>query len=293
MKYAHILTAFFGSPWAIAEDKYQQIRALLLERASGRAATEADIVAAVGQRRQGGYSVVGKTAVIPIMGVIAPRVGQLEESSGGIGADAIGQQIDAAAADKTVSKIVLQIDSPGGSVYGVQELAAKIRSARDQKKVVAVADHVAASAAYWLGSQASEFYVSPSGQVGSIGVIAEHVDESARDERKGIKTTLIKAGEFKQEGHPSQPLSAEALAAVQTTINTYYESFLGDVAKGRGVTVANVRENYGKGRMMTAGDAKAAGMVDGIATFETVMRRLGSEVSKSAATARARLVEIS
>jgi len=293
MKYLRILTAFFGEPWVIAEDKYHQLRTILLERAAGKSASDEDIEIAAAARRPSSYAVVGKTAIIPIMGVLAPRVGMMEEASGGVGAETIGQQLDAAIADKTVSRIVLHIDSPGGSVYGIQELGDKIRAARDQKKIIAVADPVAASGAYWLGSQASEFYMTPSGVVGSIGVISERVDLSKAEEMAGVKTTLIRAGEYKQEMHPSTPPTDEAVAYEQSIVNQYYDTFLNAVAKGRGVTASNVRENYGKGRILTAADAKAVGMVDGIATFERVLRRLEGETGKQAAQARARAVEIS
>jgi signal peptide peptidase SppA len=293
MKYPRIMLEFFGTVWAISEDKYRQIRSILLTRNAGIKAFDEELDAAAAVKRTGGYQTVGKVAIIPIMGVIHHRAGAMEEASGGIGAEAIGQQFDAAIADKSVNRIVLQIDSPGGSVFGVPELAEKIRKGREVKKVIAVADPVAASAAYWLGSQASEFYVSPSGQVGSLGVIAEHTDFSKAEEADGIKTTVIKSAEFKQEAHSSFPLSSEAALHLQTQVNQYHQSFLSAVAKGRGVSVAKVSVDFGQGRMLMADDARSAGMVDGIASMEAVMRRLGAEISKTAAMARARAVEVS
>jgi signal peptide peptidase SppA len=293
MKYLNILTAFFGEPWAIAEEKYRQIRSLLLLRARGEHVPPDQIEIAAAANRRASYSTVGRVAVIPIMGVIAPRVSLAEESSGGVGAETIGQQIDAAAADKQVGKIVLHIDSPGGSVFGVRELADKILKAREVKKIIAVADPVAQSAAYWIGSQATEFYVTPSGMVGSVGVIIEHADLSKAQEAEGIKTTLVTAGEYKAEWHPAAPLSDEAHAELQRIANSYYDMFTNAVAKGRGVTQAQVRESYGKGRSVLAADAKTAGMVDGVATLEAVLRRVAGETSRQAASARARAVEVS
>lgn len=293
MKYPRVWQMLVGHPWAIADDKYLQIRSILVARMAGIKAFDDEIEAAQSSKRKDSYQTVGKVAVIPIMGVIHHRADAFDEASGGVGCEDIGRQFDAAIADKTVNKIVLQIDSPGGSVYGTEELANKIRAGRDVKKVIAVADPVCASGAYWLGSQASEFLMAPSGQVGSIGVVAEHNDYSEADKMEGRKVTLIRSTPLKQEAHSSFPLSAEAAADQQSQVDTYYTTFLNAVAKGRQVSVSKVEKDFGGGRMMGSAAAKAAGMVDGIATMETVMRRLGAELSKSAMNSRARLVEIS
>lgn len=292
MKYMRILATFFGHPWALAEDKFRQAASFLARKGAGLAISEDDIAAAVGQRRAGGYGIVGRTAIIPIMGAIFHRASAIEEACGGVSAESVGQQIDAAAADPQVRRIVLQLDSPGGSVYGIQELATKIRSARESKKIVAVADPVAASAAFWIGSQAGEFYVTPSGQVGSVGVIAEHADMSKAQENEGVKTVVVTSSKYKAEGHPAQPLNDEGLAELQRKVDHYYGVMVSDIAKGRRVSEATVRSAFGEGRLMVADDAKRAGMVDGVASFEKVLRRLEAEVSRDAINARARAVEV-
>jgi signal peptide peptidase SppA len=197
MPHLHVLNLFFGSPFAIEPAKFRVISKIFHRLAYGEKPDQAAVSAASGQRRQGGYSVDGRTAIIPIFGTIAQRLSAVEQSSEGVSTETIGNAIDAAVADPAVRRILLQIDSPGGSVYGVQELAAKIRDARATKKVTAIADPVAASAAYWLAAHANEVFVTPSGMAGSIGVIMEHVDESSADAALGLKTTLITAGEFK------------------------------------------------------------------------------------------------
>lgn len=275
MKYLNVLFSFFGHPWAISEDKYAAVRSVLVNRSWGVASTPEQIQAAQEQRRNLSYSQVGRIAVIPVMGVIAQRVSAAEASSGGISTEDIGRQIDMALADKSVGKLLLQIDSPGGSVAGLPELAAKIRAARDVKKVIAVADSTAASGGYWLMSQATEAYVTPSGRVGSIGVIAEYVDESLAQEQAGFKSTYITAGKFKGENRGG-PLTEEGAAKLQSDVNHYYDLFVSDVARGRGVSEASVRNGYGEGRCLVAPEAKAAGLVDGIATMETVLRRMGA-----------------
>jgi ClpP class serine protease len=126
----------------------------------------------------------------------------MSEMSGGTSVQRFKQSLEAALADDKVTSIMLDIDSPGGSTDLIPEMAAQIRQARKQKPIVAMANTAAASAAYWLGSQASEFVVSPSGKVGSIGVFAAHTDVSEAEAKAGVKTTLISAGKFKTEMSP-------------------------------------------------------------------------------------------
>ncbi len=291
MKYLNVLFSFFGHPWAIDEHKYNVIRQILLERSNGIAATPEQIQAAQEQRRQSSYQQVGRVAIIPIMGVLSHRVSNAEASSGGISTEAIGAMIDQAVNDKTVGKILLQIDSPGGSVAGIPELAAKIRAAREVKKVVAVADAMAASGGYWLMSQASEAYVTPSGRVGSIGVIAEYVDQSGADAQAGLKSHYITAGKFKGENRGG-PLTDEGAAKLQSDVDHYYNQFVADVAKGRNVSEATIRNGYGEGRALVATEAKAAGMVEGIATMETVLRRMGVSSSAGGIKVAAKAAEL-
>ncbi|WP_312262504.1 S49 family peptidase, partial [Limnohabitans sp.] len=192
-------------------------------------------------------------------------------------------------ADDTVGQILIDIDSPGGSVYGVAELATEIIKARAQKPVVAVANSLAASAAYWIGCSASEFYVTPGGEVGSIGVWQAHFDYSKALEEEGVKTTLVSAGKFKVEGNPYVPLDPEAQAFMQSRVDDYYNAFIQAVAVGRGVTVDDVRNGMGEGRVLGSDAALAQRMVDGIASFDDVLARMQAKVSGNAVRSQSRL----
>jgi signal peptide peptidase SppA len=153
----------------------------------------------------------------------------------------------------------------------VPELAEEIRSARGKKPIIAVSNASMASAAYWIGSAASELVVTPSGQVGSIGVFSIHEDHSKQLAEEGVAVTLIRAGKYKTEGNPFEPLSDEARAAVQGEVDRYYSLFTRDVAKGRRVDVEAVRNGFGQGRMVNAQDALKLGMVDRVATLDDVL----------------------
>jgi len=176
--------------------------------------------------------------------------------------------------DDSVGQILIDIDSPGGSVYGVSELADQIIAARAKKPIVAIANSLAASAAYWIGCSASEFYVTPGGEVGSIGVWQAHNDYSKALADEGVVTTLISAGKFKVEGNPYEPLDEEARAFMQSRVDDYYSAFTKAVAKGRGVPIDTVRNGMGQGRVLGADEALANKMVDGVATFDDVLSQM-------------------
>jgi signal peptide peptidase SppA len=126
-----------------------------------------------------------------------------------------------ALADPSIGGIVISVDSPGGSVYGVPELVAEIYRARGQKPVVAVADSMAASAAYWIACQAEQVYVTPGGEVGSIGVLTAHADMSQALANEGVSVSVISAGRYKAEASPYAPLTDEARAAIQARVDEY------------------------------------------------------------------------
>jgi signal peptide peptidase SppA len=192
----------------------------------------------------------------------------MSELSGATSVEGLRADFRTAMADPDVARIVFDVDSPGGSVEGIEELGEEIRAARGQKPMTAVANYLMASAAYWLASQADEIVASPSSLVGSIGVYAVHQDWSGAYEQAGVKPTLIKAGKYKAEGIDFEPLSEDAIAHFQESVDDSYEAFTAAVAKGRDTTPAAVRSGYGEGRALTARRAKAEGLVDRIDTLE-------------------------
>jgi capsid assembly protease len=214
-------------------------------------------------------------AVIPIHGVIEQRESIWTEFGFGTSTEGIISRVNAAVADSSVKGIVIDIDSPGGTVPGVQEAADAIYEASHEKPIVAVANSLMASAAYWLGSAAGRIIAAPGSDVGSIGVYMAHVDISQALANDGVKVSIIKAGKYKAEGNPWEPLASEAIDNWQSEVESIYRDFLASVAKARGVSVAQVRSDYGQGRTMLAGDALKAGMVDRVATLSTAISELG------------------
>lgn len=284
MKHERFISWALSTPWALMPERMAAYARVLAHQASGEAS--GDVIQAAAPRGKGARS--GAIAVIPVYGTIVQRASQLDMCEGGTSTQSISNALADAMADDSVAQVLLDIDSPGGSVYGVQELAAEI--ARAKKPVVAIANSLAASAAYWIGSAASEFYVTPGGEVGSIGVWTAHQDVSKALAEAGVNVTLISAGEFKVEGNPYEPLSTEAQAFMQSRIDDYYAAFTRGVAKGRKVGVEQVRSDMGKGRVFGADQALAANMVDGTATFDEVISRMQSK-RKAAAPGASRLAK--
>lgn len=217
----------------------------------------------------------GGVAVLRLTGLITPTPSMLSLlMGGGGGLIAFRSQLRSALASDEVGSILLDIDSPGGSTDLITETAAEIRKARSQKPVVALANTTAGSAALWLAAQANEFVITPSGHAGSIGVFAMHLDRSAEAEQAGVKVTYVSAGKFKTEGNQFEPLSDDALASAQQTVDDHYGVFVRDVARGRGVGVDDVRGGFGEGRMLTAKRAVEAGMADRVESFEATVARM-------------------
>jgi len=180
------------------------------------------------------------------------------------------------AADGRIKSVIVVFSSPGGEVTGVPEAADALFAARQAKKVTAVVDTMAASAAYWIASQCSEIVCLPSGWgVGSIGVRMMHVECSAMLEADGVKATHIFSGQFKTEGNMTEPLTAAARARYQLECDTIYGDFIKAVARGRQVTSDVVRESFGKGRLLMPAEAKRLGMLDRLEETDDSFRRLG------------------
>lgn len=267
-----------GRPWAI--DRGEQLLPRLLDaHRSPATASLARVIAANGasevRRLAARRAAAARTgiAVIPLTGVITPRGSLLSMLFGGGPGGLLGfrQEFRQAMGDADVGAIVLDIDSPGGLIDLVPETAEEVRDARGSKPVIAVANTLAASAAYWIGAQAEELVVTPSGDVGSVGVYQLHEDWSKFNEKMGVDPTYIYAGEYKVEGNPDEPLSDETKAAWQSEVDDLYAMFVDAVAAGRGVTAQEVLDGYGKGRTLMAARALEAGMVDRIDTLEAVV----------------------
>lgn len=289
LRYSRVIAAVRDTPWAILPEKLHDILAFLNIKAQG-GSIDAEVLAELraAARERPKLRANGDIAVLPLVGTISQRIDMMSEMSGGVTVEAFTKEFRALLNDPTVAAIVLDVDSPGGTVTGIEELSTEIFKARGIKPISAVANSLAASAAYWIASAADELAVSPSAIVGSIGVIAAHEDWSAADAMAGVKTTLITAGQYKAEGNPFEPLSDEARATIQKRVDEAYGMFTKAVARNRGVSVETVRTGFGEGRVVGAKEAVSLGMADRVATLDDVIatvgrRRVSASVDQPAA----------
>lgn len=287
MKYQRILAAVVSTPWAIEPTKGRQLAAILADRANGIKAADAEVLAALAAKKAKGPPRVKQVALIPIHGVMTQRADVFDEMSGMVSADTVGRLVDEAAADPSVDVIVMDVASPGGSVFGTAELGIKVKAASEKKKVIAVANSLAASAAYWVASQASELVVTPGGQVGSIGVYQMHRNVSKQLEAMGEEVTLVFEGPKKVAANAFGPLDDTGRAVLQKEVSDYYDQFVKAVAKGRGVSASQVRGGFGEGDTVRAQEAVSLGMADKVATLDDVLARYGISLADVAPAATA------
>jgi signal peptide peptidase SppA len=269
--------------WAVRKETLGQIARVMSGKigdAELRAQVEARLAAVPDERPQ------GAVAVVPLRGLITARPSLMTMLfGGGGGLQAFRQDLRAAVANDDVDAVLLDVDSPGGSTDLLTETAAEIRAAGQVKPVVAVANTMAASAAYWLASQASELVVTPSGEVGSLGVFAVHEDWTAFNEKFGVNPTYVSYGAYKTELNPDEPLSEEGEETMQEMVDEFGAMFVNDVAKGRKVSASKVKSDFGQGRMMRAQKAVEAGMADRVDTYERTLVRLASPPQRTEAPA--------
>lgn len=236
-----------------------------------------------GERTERGYRVVDGVAVISAMGGLVHRTKLAADSSLLIGYNDLAADVEDALGKSDVHAIALVMDSPGGEVAGAFELAERIYAARGRKPIVAVADGMAASAAYLAASAADEVVLTNTSYVGSIGVVMRHVDFSRALANDGITVSHIFAGEHKIDGNPYQPLPDAVRAALQADIEGLYQMFVQAVAKHRGMNEQAVRDT--RAGVYRGVAAVAARLADRIGTVDAVVAELATRRTHTVATA--------
>ncbi len=259
-----VLRAILAAPWAILPPALEQ-----LVEIAGR---HGDLEALAAKRGQplegtGDVSVRDGVAVLPVTGPIFPRANLFTEISGATSVEMLALDFQAALEDRTVSGIVLNIDSPGGQVSGIQEFAAMVAGARGVKPVAAYVRDTGASAAYWIAAAAERLVISKTAVVGSIGVVASFA-------RRGGDTLEIVSSQSPKKR--MDPASNEGQAEVLRTLDDLAAVFVSDVAAYRGTTARDVEQNFGQGGVLVGARAVAAGMADGLGTLESVVAELSA-----------------
>lgn len=217
-------------------------------------------------------------AIVPVVGPLVSRGDWLSELFGAASYGDVGDAIAAAFADPAARAVLLEVDSPGGEVGGLFDLVERIGAFRRDagKPLWAVASEAALSAGYAIASAADRLYVTRTGEVGSVGVVAVHVDESAADAMAGLKWTLIHAGARKTDGNPHEPLSPGALAGIQADVNALHAEFVALIAGNRGLGAEAVRAS--EAAIFRGRAAVAAGFADALGTVTQAVADLAASL---------------
>lgn len=213
-------------------------------------------------------------AIVPVTGPIFRYANLFTELSGATSVQVLSTDFNAALDDPQVRAVLLSIDSPGGEVNGIAELAAMIVQARGRKPVRAYVGGAGASGAYWLASAAQRIDVAPTALLGSIGVVASIRDTRAADEKAGVRTIEIVSSQSPDKR--VDPANDEGRAKMQATIDRLASEFVQAVAAQRGVTVDKVLSDFGRGGVLVGADAVKAGMADGVSSLEQVLGELAA-----------------
>jgi capsid assembly protease len=261
-------------PWAIHPAKLQEINAFVEAKLSGK-----EIVFEAKEKAEPEgkpYAVENGVAVLPLYGVMSKRMNLFSSFSGGTSTELFKRDFRQAMDDPEVKSIVIDVDSPGGSVDGTMEAADAVFVSRGTKPIVAYANGMMASAAYWVGSAADLVFASPTANVGSIGVVATHFDYSERDAKLGVKRTEIYAGKYKRIASDAKPLSSDGKDYLQGLVDDTYALFLSAVAKNRNVKSRSDLMAMSEGRIFIGKKAKKIGLVDGVKTLSAITGKLSA-----------------
>jgi signal peptide peptidase SppA len=279
MNLPHIASRVFGTPLLIARAKLEVILGVLGPRLAG--GTLEPLEPGTDPRPLSSVT-AEKIAVVSVIGTLVSRSAYLDATSGLVSYGDIGDAIAGAMSDPTVRGVILDVDSAGGEVGGLFDLVDRIRAMRtaSDKPLWAVANESALSAAYAIASAADRLYVTRTGEVGSIGVVAVHVDESGADAKAGLAWTFIFAGDRKVDANAHEPLSERARTTIQADVDRLYTEFCALVATNRGLSPETVR---GTNAAIYRGElAIRAGLADRLGTLNLAIAEMAAELDRAA-----------
>lgn len=266
MKLPHIVQKVYWEPWLITATSHAAIRSIVESKLQGNhMAFDVEEMEAEPM-----YEVVGPVAVVGVKGVILKGASKIEKMCGACSTEDVAANLELAYSDPSVKGVFLNVDSPGGTVAGVPELGDMVAELNQSKPVMAYADGLMASAAYWLAAGASEIVSSASAEVGSIGVYMPWVDQTAAYEKAGYKVEIIKndGADLKGAGYPGTKLTDSQRADMQEQVNQIGKMFRNHVEKHRG----KLSDNSFRGQTFMGAEAINAGLVDSLTPMGRAMQ---------------------
>jgi signal peptide peptidase SppA len=279
-RYPHLAVRLFGAPLAIHAGKLDAIIAGVGSRFGLAVPAGAMIDEETTRRDAPPYRMaVDGVAVVPIVGSLVQRAGAMDAVSGLMSYTDVAASFERALADPAVRAIVLEIDSHGGEVAGLFGLADRIEAGRARKPIVASVNEAAFSAAYAIASATDAVILPPTAGVGSIGVVAVHIDQSAADAEDGLDYSFIYAGARKIDGNPHQPLTDAAMATLQAEIDRVHGIFAAAVARRRNLPVDAVLAT--EAGLYFGADAVARGLADRIGTLADAIAEAAARAARA------------
>ena len=272
----------FDRPLLVEASKGAAIVTALADRLEVAGALPAPSAPYRRPNRAASFDKVSGIAVLPVIGTLVHRGDSLDALSGVVSYVRLQNDLTALLAEPSVTGILLDIDSGGGEVAGLQELADFLLAARAIKPIWAFANTRAASAAYWLAACCERVIVAPHGAVGSIGVLVQHQDVSKALEKRGVVTSFVFAGRHKVDGNPFEPLPDSVRARLQTQVDALYAEFVATVAKAREIEPVIVRGT--EALMIGAEQAVTIGLADAVGTYGATLQAFAEELGAVQAT---------
>ena len=270
-KFSHLSSLVFNKPLMVTQDYAETIAVVLSDRLN----LDVEGLQIKSDAKDQRVATTNKgIAVIPIVGSMSHRSTGIEAMSGMTSYSTLQRQFEAAFNDPNVGSILMDIDSPGGSVAGAFDFRDYLMSKKGTKPVYALARDAMCSAAYLIGSTADKVYVTQTARVGSIGVVAMHTDASGKMEKEGLKPTFISAGKFKTAGNPYEKLEGDKLKYLQDSVDESYDMFINAVADARGIDKKVIRDT--EARVYGGKKAVEIGLADGIRTYESVIAEMSA-----------------
>jgi signal peptide peptidase SppA len=280
MRLPHLAARVFNAPLMIQPDKAEAILSVLMPHFAGEVEGPPKPSADIEGTDRKPYKLTrGGIALVPVMGTLVRRGSYLDAVSGLQSYDSILGQVRTAARDDDVKGVLLQVDSPGGEVAGLFDLADEIAALARIKPVYAAADDSAFSAAYAIASSAERLFVTRSGGVGSVGVIAMHVDQSGADAKAGLVYTPVYAGAHKADLNCHAPLSGDAKARLQAEVDRLYGMFTAHVATARGLPLAKVQAT--QAGLFFGDEGVTAGLADEVGTIDDAAAALAARIGSA------------
>ena len=270
-KFSHLSSLVFNKPLMVTQDYAETIAVVLSDRLN----LDVEGLQIKSDAKDQREAITSKgVAVIPIVGSMSHRSTGIEAMSGMTSYSTLQKQFDAAFNDPNVGSILMDIDSPGGSVAGAFDFRDYLMSKKGTKPVYALARDAMCSAAYLIGSTADKVYATQTARVGSIGVVAMHTDASGKMEKEGLKPSFISAGKFKTAGNPYEKLEGDKLKYLQDSVDESYDMFINAVADARGIDKKVIRDT--EARVYGGKKAVEIGLADGIRTYESVLAEMSA-----------------